>query len=191
MKKLPLGVYAVSEAFTEGSVSFTFKQETYEAVVGENAFSGLESLVRQELVCAEEPFCGYSGVPVVLMVAGLCHVGTNAETKEERFRTYFPRAVALLGENAGVNPNEVDLRTPAPRSEESVMEGSYYFGTIAIRGELSGCMTIDGITLRTKIYDERTGGENVALEVKNCIISSPLSYNLIFPSPLPTAVPTV
>ena len=27
MKKLPLGVYAVSESFTEGVVEFTFQQE--------------------------------------------------------------------------------------------------------------------------------------------------------------------
>ena len=47
MKKLPLGVYAVSEAFTEGSVSFTFKQETYEAV--EAIDTGDKELLCEEL----------------------------------------------------------------------------------------------------------------------------------------------
>lgn len=183
MKKLPVGVYAVSESFQEGTVIFTFKQETYEATVGENAFCCLEELVLQTLLPAKEPFCGYSGIPVVLMVAGLCRIGNRGTTRETRFRTYFPCAAAILGENAGVSPNGEDLRIPAPRGEESVIEGSYYYGTIALRGEVAGCMTIDGITLRTKIYDERIGGENASLVVKNCIIESPLSYNLIYVAP--------
>ena len=183
MKKLPLGVYAVCESYTEGTVTVTFRQEDYEAVVGENAFPGLEMLVHQDLVPAEAPFCGYCGVPVVIVPAGKLTVGHNDSTKEAKFRTYFPKAVALLGENVGISPNGADLRAAAPRAEESVLEGSYYFGTLAMGGEIPGIFTVDGITLRTKIYDERTGGEHAALEVKNCIIDSQLSYNLIYAGP--------
>jgi len=183
MKQLPAGVYAVSESFTEGTVTFTFRQEEYTAQVGRNAFPNLETLVYEDLQEAREPFCGYCGVPVVVLPAGLLHIGSAGKTKEERFRTYFPKAPAILGENVGVNPNEADLRTAASRREESVIEGSYYFGALAMRGEVGGTMTVDGITLRTKIYDERTGGENVSLQVKNCVISSPLAYNLIFAGP--------
>jgi len=178
MKQLPLGVYAVSEAFVEGKVNFVFQEESYEAEVGKNAFFNLDALVKAELVPAEDSFCGYRDLPVVLMVAGTCNLG-KGETKEEKKRTRFPRPVAMLGENAGVSPNLADLRTAAPRREESVLVGSHYYGTIALEGEMDGEMILDGIELSTKVYDERTGGKNVALTVKNCIITSPLSYNLI------------
>ena len=179
MNKLPYGVYAVNQTFTEGTVTVTFRDEAYEAEVGVNAFPNLETLVYADLQDAAEPFFGYCGQPVVLLTAGFCRIGEAGQTKEERFRTRFPKAVALLGENVGINPNEADLRTAAPRREESVIEGSYYFGTIAIRDHVDGEMVIDGITLRTKILDDRTGGEHVALTVKNCVISSPLAYTLI------------
>lgn len=180
MKQLPKGVYCVSEAFAdgEGTVSFTFQGCNYEAQLGENAFSCLEELIAQPLEAPKEPFCGYGDAPVILFPAGLYRAYAHAATKETGLRTYFPRAVTILGENAGISPNGENISTPNPaRREESVIEGSFYFGCLAIRGDVPGTMTVDGIDLQAKIYDERTVQEN--LVVKNCQLRSALVYDII------------
>ena len=181
-RELPQGVYCVSEAFAqrEGAVSFTFRDQSYRAVAGENAFSCLEELLSVPLVCPREPFFGYSDTPVILFPAGLYRAYGHATTKETRLRTYFPCAVTFLGENVGISPNGPDVRTAnIDRREESVIEGSFYFGCLAIRGELPGTVTMDGIDLRAKLYDERTGGENACLQVKNCQLRSALVYDIL------------
>lgn len=178
--KLPKGLYALSAEFEgrTGSASFTFRDVTYQVQIGENAFENMDLLAARPMVAPEEPFLGYAGRPVVLVGAGILPVG-HGETKQEMFRTVFTQPVVILGENAGISPNEEDLRTPAKRRPESVLQGSFYFGAIAMAGDTPGTLTVDGVELQCKIQDQRTGGEEAGLEVKNTIISAPLVYTLI------------
>ena len=182
--KLPFGVYAVSAAFAEksGCVSFLFKGCTYQAQVGENAFVSLDDLTSLELNKPNAPFCGYGDTPVILIPSGTLKLGTASE-RAAKFRTYMPCAVTILGENAGISPNGADLRTPGNRAEETVLEGSFYFGCIDIRGELPGALTLDGVTLKAKIYDSRTGGENAALVVKNTVFTANIPYTIVHSVP--------
>ncbi len=178
--KLPAGVYVVSEIFDNktGTVEFVFRGQTYTAQVGRNAFSSLDQLTALELEAPVAPFCGYGDTPVVLIPAGVLPLG-NAPEKAAKFNTFMPCAVTILGENVGISPNGTDLRTPAARAEESILQGSFYFGCINIGGEKNGVLTVDGVTLRAKICDSRTGGENAGLAVKNTIIETENPYNLI------------
>ncbi len=178
--KLPVGIYAVSAEFAgkTGMVCFTYRDVCYEAQVGENAFSDMDQLVKHSLVPVRETFMGYSDRPVVLVPAGILPIGTSP-VREERSRTFFPCAAVILGENAGIDPNERDLRTPAKRRLETVILGSVYFGCIALQGDVSGTLTVDGICLQAKIYDQRTGGKDAALEIKNTLIESSLTATLI------------
>lgn len=182
--KLPVGIYVVSAEFADktGTVEFTFRDVCYQAQMGQNAFSDLDQLVKQDLVPVAEPFMGYAGRPVVLIPAGVLPIGTS-KIKEERFRTFFPCATVILGENAGIDPNGEDLRTEAVRRPESVVEGSFYFGCIAMQGEVDGTLTVDGICLRAKIYDQRTGGKDAVLEIKNTRIETPLIYTVLLVTP--------
>ena len=176
---LPKGVYVVSQSFAEQpeQVEFTFQKKTYQAHLGENAFVNLEDLANKELQKPERPFLGYEDTPVVLMPSGLYKIG---QVPESFFRTYMPCAITLLGENAGVSPNGADLRTAAERAEETVIRGSFYYGTIAICEEKNGTMTVDGITLETaKIFDERTAGDDLCLHVKNTIFCGGVPYDLV------------
>lgn len=178
--KLPIGVYAFSEDFAEkeGIVSFVFKGVEYEAEINVNAYANLEVLKNIDFEKPVEPFCGYCDTPVIIMPAGLYHIGRGPE-KADKFRTFFPCAVTILGENAGVSPNGADLRTPT-WTKESVVEGSFYFGAFAMHNKTDGVLTLDGLTLKTcKIFDERVGGENVGLVVKNCSFDGYMVYSLI------------
>lgn len=177
--KLPIGVYVVSQSFenTQDTVHFTFQGISYEAQLGINAFSYLEELSKASLCAPEQPFCGYSDVPVVIMPAGLYKAGT---LQESRSRTYLPCAMAILGENAGITPNGPDLRTPALRNEETVILGSFYFGRIALKNGVEGTLTLDGISLKSAlIFDERSEGNFCGLTVKNCCFTGALIYTLI------------
>lgn len=182
--ELPYGVYAVSADFKDcaGMAMFTFRDVQYQVRIGENAFENMDVLVTHPLEAAKEPFMGYTGRPVILVGAGALPMG-NGNTNQERFRTIFPQAAVILGENAGISPNETDLRTPAVRRPESVLKGSFYFGAIAMDGDTPGTLTVDGVELQCKIQDQRTGGKEAALEVKNTVITAPLVYNLIQVSP--------
>lgn len=178
--QLPVGVYAVSGEFENrnGQVSFMFKGREYTAQVGENAFPTLDWLTPMTLESVREPFCGYADIPVVVIPAGKVYMG-NAQEKAQRFNTFMPCALAILGENAGISPNGADLRTPGDRKPETKLQGSFYFGCINIGGEKDGVLTLDGVTLRGKICDSRTGGKNAGLAVKNTIIQAENPYNLI------------
>ena len=178
--KLPYGLYAVSADFEgrTGNAEFTFRDVTYQVQIGENAFENMDILVAHSLEAAKEPFLGYVDRPIILVGAGVLSMD-HGVTRQERFRTTFPCPVVILGENAGISPNGEDLRTPAKRRPESVLQGTFYFGAIAIGGQTSGTLTVDGVDLQCKIQDQRTGGENVALEVKNTLITAPLVYHLI------------
>ena len=171
--KLPCGLYAVSADFKDltGAATFSFRDTTYEVEIGINAFSTMDMLAAQPLEAAKEPFLGYADRPIVLVGEGILPMG-HGTTKEEMFRTVFTCPVVILGENAGISPNEEDLRTPAVRRKESILQGSFYFGAIAMNGSTSGTLTVDGVELQCKIQDQRTGGENAVLEVKNTIISA-------------------
>lgn len=183
MHNLPLGVYAVSQAFTgqSGEVTFTFHGKVYCATLGKNAFTSLDDLTNLDLVKPKQPFCGYGDTPIILIPAGVLTLG-NAPEKAAKFNTFMPCAVTILGENAGISPNETDLRTPARRNEESVLQGSFYFGCINIGGEKDGVLTVDGVTLGAKLYDTRTGGKNAGLTLRNSIITTLVPYTIVLAS---------
>lgn len=180
MKTLPIGVYAVSSEFAEktGAVSFTFKGVEYEAEVGVNAFERPEHLSQITPVDAKEEFCGYKDIPIVVVPAGEHKIKIG---RESRFRNFLPCALALLGENAGISPNAEDLCTPNPqRGDESVFVGTMYTGVIAIEGNALGTLIVDGLSFKTsRVYDERTGGNDLGLVVKNCTFTDFLGYDLI------------
>lgn len=182
--QLPIGIYVVSAAFQgKEKVSFLFKGQEYEAQVGQNAFYRVEDVTRADLQAAKEPFCGYVGMPILLFPRGVYEAGLAYPDipTAERFCNYLPCAVTVLGENAGISPNGDDLRTPNPLwGEESVFQGSFYFGGIGVKDTASGTFTVDGMTIQTaRIVDDREGGENVKLVVKNCRFADFSAYDLV------------
>lgn len=183
--KLPIGVYVVSQAFANqtGEVHFRFKGTDYTAVMGENAFFRMEDVTRADLKPAEAPFCGYVGTPILLFPAGTYQAGIlqpDCET-DQRPCYYLPQAITVLGENAGVSPNASDLRTPNPLwGAESVFQGNQYFGAIGIRSVADGKFTVDGMVFHTsRVIDDREGGKDVSLTVKNCLFRDFCLYDLV------------
>lgn len=180
MKQLPVGVYAVSRSFPDAT-AVTFRGVTYAVTPGVNAFRYMEELAQAQLQCVQAPFLGHEAMPVIIIPAGELPIGTKG-TAAQRFRTYLPRAVAILGENAGISPNGPDLRTPAERRPESVLQGSFYFGAVALQGSVDGALILDGLTLNARAWDLRTGGKDAALIVKNCIIAGNISGHILYAS---------
>lgn len=178
--QLPIGVYVVAEAFGErtGTVTFLFQGQLYTAQIGVNAFSSLDDVSHASVEKVDAPFCAYEDMTIVIFPAGTYMLGTS-DVRIEKFRTYFPYPVALLGENAGISPNEADLRTKAVRREESVLDGAFYFGTLAMEGAVDGPFILDGVTLYAKLYDERTGGRNTSTQIKNCILDARHSQHCV------------
>ena len=179
MKTLPVGVYAVTNLRFENLIPF--KGECYQGRYGINLFSSLEDLVKVPLVPVEEPFLGYEGVSVVLIPSGVIKVGEIGKTNAERFRVVFRSPVAILGENMGLDANhheDVELVNDR-RAKESIIQGSFYFGAIAMTGETDGSLILDGLTLDCRVQDLRTGGKNARLEVRNCILTANIPANNI------------
>lgn len=188
--ELPVGVYVVSAAFRgmQGAVSFPFKGTQYTAQMGKNAFYRTEDFVRADLCLPAESFCGYIGAPILLFPAGTYISGLKQEdvSRAERFLTAMPRAVTILGENAGISPNGADLRSPNPNwKNESVFRADRNFGAIGMRGEADGALTIDGLVLDTaKICDDRTGGKEPKLIIKNCLFRGAMPVDLVMQEPM-------
>lgn len=183
--KLPIGIYAVSADFLEqtGEVSFVFQGVTYEAVMGVNAFAYLEEMIQAPLEKPEQPFCGYSDTPIVIIPAGVYKIGSQPYL---RFRTYMPCAITILGENAGISPNGPDLRTVNPqRRAESVIQANFYYGCIAMQDETPGVLTLDGLELcTTKVFDERRQGSGHGLVIRNCSFTFRQIRDLVLIEPL-------
>ena len=183
--QLPVGVYVICPAFEgqTGEVCFRFQGKDYTGQLGENAFCWLEDLIQSPLKSASAPFLGYWGTPILLFPAGIYDAASPRPDvpRSAQYCTYLPQAVTVLGENAGIDPNGPDKRTPNPSwGEDSVFLGSYYFGALGLKGVLSGTLTIDGMTFQTsKIVDDRTGGDDVKLVVNNCVFRDYLTYDLI------------
>lgn len=189
--QLPVGVYVVSASFKEntGAVDFLFKGVRYEAQMGINAFYRTEDFVRSApWQSATEAFCGYCGTPILLLPAGTYVAGTRQDDipKAERFLTALPQAVTILGENAGISPNGADLRTPNPHwQNESVYKADRNFGAIGMHGAVDGTLTFDGLVLDTaKICDDRTGGKEPKLIIKNCLFRGAMPVDLVMQEPL-------
>ena len=177
---LPTGLYVVSAAFTGQSdiVHFTFKETEYEAQIGVNAFDTFEAMVSAPLTCPEQPFCGYGDTPVILIPSGTYVMGLIKETRK---RTLMPCPITLLGENAGISPNAEDLRSPNPLwQNDSILEGSFYFGTLGMQKDVAGTLTLDGLTfLNSKVWDERTEGTGHGLILRNCAFQGYQSHDLV------------
>jgi len=184
-QKLMCGVYAVSNDFQdkEGLVTFHFKGEVYEAQIGVNAFALAGEALEKATEVPAEPFAGEKyDTPVVVFPAGVYKLPRELSTP-------IPRAMTLLGEGAGVNPNRTEEKgwplNPDRAEKESRIVGLFYFGTFVVPQGVEGCVTVDGLTLdTTRVHDRRTVGQNLDLQVKNCIFEGSLTHNLVYAAPL-------
>lgn len=156
MKQLPLGVYCVCKPLPETVI---FRGETY-AITTENSFESFEALVMHPLTPVIAPFFGYESTPVIIVPNGIVPIGEIGKVAD-RFRVSFPCAVTILGDT------------------DSVIQGSFYFGSLSVDGEKDGAFTLDGLTVGCRIADLRTGGRNVSLLVKNCRLTAAISAHLI------------
>ena len=180
MKQLPKGVYAVYKPIKYGETTVAFRDETYEVIPGVNGFYCFEELVRSEMTKVDEPFFGYEDMAVAIVPAGVLPIGDWGKTNPDRFRTYFPIATAILGENVGCSPNEDDLRTAALRRQESVIQGSIYFGCLTMQGQVDGGIIVDGVTLNCRLADHRTGGENAYQILRNSVLNPVFAASVVF-----------
>lgn len=179
----------VSEQFREvedgQSVSFTFRGEEYSAVVGTTAFGHFDTMTQAADKTPSEPFCGRSfDTPVALVPAG-----THTCPSDRRFLPIMlHRAITILGEAMGVSPNapeDISKVNPARICEESILRGSFYFGTLSVLVGVEGILTVDGLTLDNfRVNDRRTTGKGIGIRVKNCIILGSHHNNSINTNPL-------
>lgn len=179
MNDMPKGLYAVSAGFAgrTGEIDFTFQGAHFTGRMGETAFATLEEAAMAAEGIPEAAFMGRSyDTPVILMPAGVYSFGRALETP-------LPRALTLLGEGAGISPNmagNIRMANPDRPAAETVLEGSFYFGTIVTPEGTEGCLTLDGLMLHnTRVYDARTQGEELGLTLRNCIFTGELTATLV------------
>ena len=179
MNDMPKGLYAVSAGFAgqTGEVAFTFQGAGFTGQMGETAFATLEEAAKAAVSVPEAPFMGRSyDTPVLLMPAGVYSFGRALQTP-------LPRGLTLLGEGAGISPNRpgnIREANPARPAEETVLEGSFYYGTIVMPAGAEGRLTLDGLTLHdARVYDARTGGEGLGLALQNCVFTGALTATLV------------
>ena len=180
--KLPEGIYVVSADFREqeGMVSFDFRGTAYEAEIGVNAFGRLDDMSKAADKVPAEPFCGRTfDVPVAVLPAGVYPFKmTRAD-----LCVFLDRAIAIVGEQMGVSPNaadDVSAPNPARTGPESIMEGSFYYGAVALDSDQPGVLCVDGVTIKSvRIQDRRTSGKDIGLDVRNCIIEGSHHNNIV------------
>lgn len=179
MNDMPKGLYVVSDGFAgqTGEVIFTFQGAHFTGQMGETAFATLQEAAKAAVSVPEAPFMGRRyDTPVILMPAGVYSFGRALQTP-------LSRGLTLLGEGAGISPNMAgDIRkvNPARQEEETVLEGSFYFGTIVMPEGTEGRLTLDGLTLHdTRVYDARTRGQELGVTLQNCIFTGSLTATLV------------
>ena len=179
MNDMPKGLYVVSDGFAgqTGEVIFTFQGTYFTGQMGETAFATLQEAAKAAVSVPEAPFMGRRyDTPVILMPAGVYSFGRALQTP-------LSRGLTLLGEGAGISPNMAgDIRkvNPARQGEETVLEGSFYFGTIVMPEGTEGRLTLDGLTLHdTRVYDARTRGQELGVTLQNCVFTGSLTATLV------------
>ena len=179
MNDMPKGLYVVSDGFAgqTGEVIFTFQGAHFTGQMGETAFATLQEAAKAAVSVPEAPFMGRRyDTPVILMPAGVYSFGRALQTP-------LSRGLTLLGEGAGISPNMAgDIRkvNPARQEEETVLEGSFYFGTIVMPEGTEGRLTLDGLTLHdTRVYDARTRGQELGVTLQNCVFTGSLTATLV------------
>lgn len=188
--KLPEGIYVVSADFREreGEVEFDFRGENYTAQIGVNAFGRLDDMAQAADKVPTQPFCGRTfDTPVAVLPAG---VYPFKMTRSD-LAVYLARAIAIVGEQMGVSPNAADnvsLPNPERGGAESVLEGSFYYGAIAMSGDTPGVLSVDGVILRSvRVQDRRTSGTGIGLDIRNCVIEGAHHNNIVGGYPLKNA----
>ncbi len=188
MQTLPSGIYAVDIRFLETEekeVTVRFRGVDYAATVGVNAFGLFDQMAQAADTVPTEPFCGRTfDAPVAIVPAGQ-HECPNA-------RAYLPiklaRGITILGEAMGISPNDpqdITRLNPQRSMEESVLLGSLYYGTLALLDGAQGKLTLDGLTLDGyRVSDRRTGGKELGIDVRNCIIGGAHHTNVVDAVPL-------
>lgn len=188
---LPQGVFVMSEAFRdmeEGEVVFPFRGTEYSARIGVNAFGHLTELSERADKAPDEPFCGRSFDTAVVLIPAGVH---NCPMKGAFLPVELRNPLTILGEAMGISPNAPgDVRKPNParNTEESVLCGSFYYGTLALPEGVPGVLTLDGLTLHdTTVSDRRTAGKGLGIEVRNCIFANSFGRTVIAAAPLADA----
>ncbi len=186
MKRLPEGYYAVRSPDSEcAEKEFLFRGERYSAVPGKNLFG----TVQEAALAAEAiPKKVIAGLPYESFLAPVILFSAGEHTVD---KTVFRRPVVLLGNNAGIDPNlpakdgEAPALNPAREKDESVLCGSYWFGTYSVAGEENGYFLADGFSAyMSRFSDGRTKGGKAYISFKNMIHKSHCGKNLyVFAAP--------
>lgn len=195
LQPLPTGIYAVDIRYLDMEnnqpVTVHFHGVDYSATTGVNAFGLFDQMSQAADKVPEAPFCGRSfDTPVAIVPAGVHEC--------PRTRAYLPiklqRAFTILGENMGISPNDPqDVTKPNAQhtSEESVLLGSLYWGTLGLMEGADGVLTLDGLTLDGyRVNDKRSCGTHLGVVVKNCIINGAHHANVVGSVPLATPADT-
>ena len=131
---LPKGIYVVSSDFfdREGDVAFTFRGVDYTATIGVNAFARFDHMCEHAHNAPCAPFHGRTfDTPVALVPAGVYKFKAGREFVTVK----LTRPITMIGEAMGVSPNapeDISLPNPQRSMEESILEGSLYFGNLVI-----------------------------------------------------------
>lgn len=170
---LPEGIYVVSSDFfdREGDVTFPFRGTDYTATIGVNAFARFDHMCEHAHQAPIAPFHGRTfDTPVALVPVGVYKFKSGREFVTVK----LTRPITIIGEAMGVSPNapeDVSRSNPRRNMEESVLEGSLYFGNLVVAPQTDGVLKLDGLTLRdSRVFDARASGDSIGLDVRNCIV---------------------
>lgn len=168
MKELPRGYYVVTN--NDNFKSFSFKGITYSVKEGVNIFPSLKAASQ----CAEN-------IPEAV-IEGLDYISFNTPVilfseGEHRVESFeFVKSLTLLGQNAGISPNDSTVKGAFPslsvkrKTNETVLLGHYWFGVMNVRQNTVKHISLDGLSLRAlRFNDHRSQGDYSYMTFKNII----------------------
>lgn len=168
---LPKGYYAVQNDFENAPKDvFTFKGVTYAVKEGETLFPTLADAAKNATVIPKVALEGLDytpDTPVILFSEGRHTV--------DRFA--FSRSLTLLGQHAGVMPSlpaadpcETPAINPIREENESILYGSYWFGTYQVGNPAVEKICVDGFSVKgARFNDLRYSGGPYFISFKNMI----------------------
>lgn len=181
MRTLPKGYYAIQSDLEHASKeTFLYRGIRYSVTLGVNLFPSLQEACKYAVDIPAEvleglPYEAFS-TPVLLFSEGRHSI--------DRFR--FPRSLTLLGECAGINPNvfsqnpqEPPALHPLRREKESLLWGSYWWGTMTVDEKEAETIIMDGFSSEyARFQDLRTQGGSAFISIRNIIHISPCGNTL-------------
>lgn len=183
MLQLPKGYYAVQSNLDQSQADcFTYQGVTYTAIQGVNLFATLSEANEManelpEVILEGLPYERFS-TPVLLFSEGRHCI--------DKF--VFDKSLTLLGQGAGVNPNipsmdpeEAPDLNPARREGESVLYGSYWWGSMKVEAADIERVIIDGFSSEyVRFRDLRKEGGRTSISIRNIIHISPCGFTLYY-----------